>query len=347
MASSWLSNRQQRHSAPARTARTRHLRVRPQIELLEARVVPSFAFAGHFAVGVSPYAVSVADFNGDGKPDLAVVNRDSNSVSVLLGNGNGTFKAAQNFTVGTNPYAVAADVNGDGIPDVVTANNRSNSVSLLLGKRNAATHFTVKAPASVTAGKSFTITVTALTAGNQLDAVYTGTVHFTSTDGLAVLPADCTFTLRDAGSHKFQVTLNTTGSQTITVTDTVTSSITGQATVTVGAAPPPAPPRSSGQGDSAGGDATVAASLLPRTPTLPIADAFVGTDAGTQAVPAGWPSAGSPVSAATERARQSQGQAAAPLRTVGWAERVGQPFDPEGDVLTSAGVAAYFAQDEI
>jgi hypothetical protein len=308
----------------------------------------TFQAAQNFSAGTGPVAVAVADVNGDGHPDLITANYFSNSVSVLLGNGDGTFGSAVSFGQGNYPESVAvADVNGDGLPDVVTANNRSNSVSLLLGKRNAATHFTVKAPASVTAGKSFTITVTALTAGNQLDAVYTGTVHFTSTDGLAVLPADCTFTLRDAGSHKFQVTLNTTGSQTITVTDTVTSSITGQATVTVGAAPPPAPPRSSGQGDSAGGDATVAASLLPRTPTLPIADAFVGTDAGTQAVPAGWPSAGSPVIAATERARQSQGLAAAPLRTVGWAERVGQPFDPEGDVLTSAGVAAYFAQDEI
>jgi hypothetical protein len=189
---------------------------------------------------------------------------------------------------------------------------------------------------------------TAKTAGNQLDAAYTGTVHFKSSDGSAVLPPDYTFILADAGSHTFTVTLNTVGGQTITAMDKHTGSISRKATVTVGAAAPaPAPSRSSGQGDSAGVDATVAATLLPRTPTLPIADAFVGTDAGTPAVPAGWPSAGSPVSAATERARQSQGQAAAPLRTVGWAERVGQPFDPEGDVLTSAGVAAYFAQDEV
>ena len=49
---------------------------------------------------------------------------------------------------------------------------------------------------------------------------YLGTLHFTSSDGLAVLPADYTFTAADAGIHTFQVTFNTLGSQTITMTDT-------------------------------------------------------------------------------------------------------------------------------
>ena len=47
--------------------------------------------------------MAVGDFNGDGKADLAVANYDSNSVSVLLGNGNGTFQAAVNYVVGTYP----------------------------------------------------------------------------------------------------------------------------------------------------------------------------------------------------------------------------------------------------
>jgi uncharacterized repeat protein (TIGR01451 family) len=51
-------------------------------------------------------------------------------------------------------------------------------------------------------------------------AGYLGTLHFTSSDGLAVLPADYTFTAADAGIHSFQVTFNTLGSQTITMTDT-------------------------------------------------------------------------------------------------------------------------------
>jgi hypothetical protein len=137
MASSWLSNRQQRQSAPARTSRLRHLRLRPQIELLETRVVPSFAFAGHFAVGLSPYSVAVADFNGDGKPDLAVANENSNSVSVLLGNGDGTFQTAKNFAVDTDPRQMGvADVNRDGKLDVITSNGQSNTISVLLGNGN-------------------------------------------------------------------------------------------------------------------------------------------------------------------------------------------------------------------
>jgi hypothetical protein len=68
--------------------------------------------------------------------------------------------------------------------------------------------------------------------GNRVSG-YTGTVHFTSSDIQAVLPADYTFTSADAGQHPFSVTLKTAGSQTVTATDTVTSSLTGSQTVTI------------------------------------------------------------------------------------------------------------------
>jgi hypothetical protein len=173
---------------------------------------------------------------------------------VLLGNGNGTFHSAVNFGVARTPVSVAvADVNGDGRPDLVTANeNYSGTVSVLLGNRKAATHLQITAPASVTAGTPFTITVKALAAGNHVDDLYTGTVTFTSSDGAAVLPADYKFTKTDLGVHTFTVTLNSNGAQTITATDTVKSTITGTASVTVNSAgaPPPA-------GNRAGRVATV------------------------------------------------------------------------------------------
>ncbi|MFN6540466.1 MAG: FG-GAP-like repeat-containing protein [Nostoc sp. EkiNYC01] len=92
-----------------------------------------------FDVGLRPYSIVVGDFDKDGKLDLVTANKSSQTVSVLLGKGDGTFKPATNFsTVGFNglsPSSVAvADFNKDGKLDLVTANNLSNNISLLLGK---------------------------------------------------------------------------------------------------------------------------------------------------------------------------------------------------------------------
>ena len=73
--------------------------------------------------GQVPYSVAVGDFNGDGQPDLAVANYFSDNVSVLLGNGDGTFQAAVNFAAGTSSCSVAVgDFNGDGKADLAVAN---------------------------------------------------------------------------------------------------------------------------------------------------------------------------------------------------------------------------------
>jgi hypothetical protein len=82
-------------------------------------------------------------------------------------------------------------------------------------------------PAATTAGVVETITVTALKADSSPDTGYLGTVHFTSSDGQAALPADYTFTAADQGVHTFTVTLKTAGSQSITATDTVFGSVFG------------------------------------------------------------------------------------------------------------------------
>ena len=74
-------------------------------------------------------------------------------------------------------------------------------------------------------------------AGNTATG-YTGTVHFTSSDGAAILPADYTFVAGDNGSHTFTGTLKTLGTRFITATDTVAASITGSQTgITVNAGP--------------------------------------------------------------------------------------------------------------
>jgi len=84
--------------------------------------------------GSYPVSVAVADVNGDGKPDLLVANSQSGTLSVLLGNGDGTFQTAVSYGSGGSftTSVVAGDVNGDGKLDLVVT-NASNAVGVLLG----------------------------------------------------------------------------------------------------------------------------------------------------------------------------------------------------------------------
>lgn len=71
-----------------------------------------------YTVGSSPASIAIADFNRDGKPDIAVLNSGSN-LAVLLGNGDGTFQTAIQSSLGATGGLFVADFNGDGIPDIV------------------------------------------------------------------------------------------------------------------------------------------------------------------------------------------------------------------------------------
>jgi hypothetical protein len=91
-------------------------------------------------------------------------------------------------------------------------------------------HFAVAAPQYSASYYAFNVTVSAKDAYNNTITGYNGTVHFTSSDSAATLPADYTFTSGDQGTHTFSVTLQTTGNQTVTATDTGTS-VAGTATI--------------------------------------------------------------------------------------------------------------------
>lgn len=87
-------------------------------------------------VGSAPYAVISGNFNGDANIDLAVANSGDDTVSILLGNGNGTFTEATGspFSVGKTPYALTSgDLDGDGLVDIAVANLKSGTVSILIG----------------------------------------------------------------------------------------------------------------------------------------------------------------------------------------------------------------------
>ena len=74
------------------------------------------------------------DVNGDGKLDVVTSNDDSNNVSLLLGNGNGTFNAATTYAVHSDPPGLTVrDVNGDGLADVIVPHFTTNDIGVLLG----------------------------------------------------------------------------------------------------------------------------------------------------------------------------------------------------------------------
>jgi hypothetical protein len=95
----------------------------------------------------------------------------------------------------------------------------------------AATHLVITAPANVSIGVAFSVTVTALDAYGNIATGYLGTIHFTSSDHKAILPSDYTFVAADAGVQTFMVTFKSSGTQTLTATDTHTGSIKGSASV--------------------------------------------------------------------------------------------------------------------
>ncbi len=107
----------------------------------------TFAARTQLVVGVDPKSVVVADVNGDGKPDLIVANSgqlgndtSAGGISVLLGNGNGTFQSATNFNSGIHPTNVTVgDVNADGKADLIVSTGGANgatNVAIHLGNGN-------------------------------------------------------------------------------------------------------------------------------------------------------------------------------------------------------------------
>ena len=101
--------------------------------------LPSVLPTGH-----APTALAVGDFNaatypnGSSIQDLAVVNQNDNTVSIFLGNGNGTFQTRTDYPTGEAPvYVATGDFNGDGITDLAVANHTDNTVSILFGQANS------------------------------------------------------------------------------------------------------------------------------------------------------------------------------------------------------------------
>jgi len=151
-----------------------------------------FAPAKSYTVGIAPIGVVEGDFNGDGKVDLVVANNGSGNVSVLLGNGDGTFRPAVSFDAGISaPESIfVGDFNGDGKLDVAVFQSgnsvtlASGEVSILLGNGDGS----FKAPMVTT----LTVSAAAIAVGDfngdkRTDLVVSGSDPATNAVGLQIL----------------------------------------------------------------------------------------------------------------------------------------------------------------
>jgi hypothetical protein len=139
--------------------------------------------------------------------------------------------AALTGGTGTFPGVILKSIGSQTIraTDTVTASitGACNSINVV---SNAATQLTVTSPGTANTRSTFNLTVIALDAANNVAVGYAGTVHFSSSDAQAMLPANSILT---GGSANFSATLENAGTQTITGTDTAMPSITGKSSIGV------------------------------------------------------------------------------------------------------------------
>ncbi len=159
--------------------------------------------------------IVVADFNGDGKPDLAFNTSTGPWVSIMIGNGDRTFQIptygngylTTTYVAGSLPYGmVTADLNGDGIPDLATANILDNTVTVMLGNGDG----TFQAPHFFADGSTSSQTALTFPAGNGPNSIQAANFSGNGIPSLAVVDENGNSVSTLAG------TLSTTATATLT-----------------------------------------------------------------------------------------------------------------------------------
>jgi streptogramin lyase len=144
--------------------------------------------------------------------------------------GDYTFTAADQGVHASSATLKTAGAQSLTVTDTVNNTIAGSQMGMVVNAAAASILRVAGFPSPITAGASGNVTVSAKDPYGNTATTYRGTVHFTSTDGQAVLPGDYTFTAADQGVHTFSATLETAEPQSLTVSDTINSSITGTQT---------------------------------------------------------------------------------------------------------------------
>jgi hypothetical protein len=239
-----------------------------------AATVGASAGSGQTALEEAAFATAlsakVSDGFGNAVPGTTVVFSAPTSgasgtfagggVSASVASGSNGVATAPVFAANTvaGQYSVSAVANGLAAATFTLTNTPLSAASIMLA-----------AAGSTVAGNPLSVTVSILTANATVDLSYIGTVHFTTTDPQAVLPADYSFVPADAGTHVFALTLKTSGSQSITASDTGNSAL--HATQTVVESPAAAATVAAGAGS---GQTALEGAEFTTTLTAKVSDAF-------------------------------------------------------------------------
>ena len=200
------------------------VKTRSGVTVLPPFNAPPTANAGASQIITIPQIANLAGTaSDDGLPNppaaLSLLwSRFSGPATVAFGNATAATTTASFTTAGA--YVLRFTAN-----DSLRSANSDVTITVNPGAAVALSVTGVTSPRIV--GTAGTVTVTARDAGGNVAGSFVGTIHFTSTDPTATLPADYTFVVGDAGVHTFPVTFNTIGTRSITATDTINATITG------------------------------------------------------------------------------------------------------------------------
>lgn len=184
----------------------------------------TFRAAANYPAGINSEYVAVGDFNGDGAADLAVANFGPSSdtggnVSILYGNGNGSFRSPQNYLAGSTPYFVAAgNLNGDATADLAVVDLNGSSVGVMLGNLDLPAYqlrFT-SLPATGTTGSALMVAVQIQDAAGNVISGSSAPVTLVSTPSGVVSTVNAV-----SGTATFRsLSFSSPGSYTLTATST-------------------------------------------------------------------------------------------------------------------------------